>query len=135
MTTAAPSVPAPRTGPADPGERGALTIADSTVERIAAHAVAEVTGVGGAANRVLGITVGGETPDRSAKVSATVTAGTAALAVRLSIGYPQSVRDTTEAAREHLARRVEELTGLAVERVDITVTALHTETSETRRVQ
>ncbi|MFJ1768477.1 Asp23/Gls24 family envelope stress response protein [Amycolatopsis sp. NPDC088138] len=117
------------------GERGALTISDSAVERITARAVTEVAGIGGAATRVLGVAVGGETPDRGAKVTATVTAGTAALAVRLSIGYPQPVRETTEAARNHLTRRVGELTGLTVERVDITVTALHTDTAETRRVQ
>ncbi|MEA5363002.1 Asp23/Gls24 family envelope stress response protein [Amycolatopsis sp., V23-08] len=115
-------------------DRGTLTIADSAVERIAAHAVTEVDGVGGAATRVLGVAVGGETLDRSAKVTATVTGGTATLAVRLSVGYPQSVRKTTETTRDHLTRRVGDLTGLSVERVDITVTALHTETAETRRV-
>lgn len=115
-------------------DRGTLTIADSTVERIAAHAVTEVDGVGGAAGRVLGVAVGGETLDRSAKVTAAVTAGTATLAVRLSIGYPRPVRKTTETTRDHLTRRVEELTGLRVARVDITVTALHTEAAETRRV-
>ncbi|SEF38437.1 Uncharacterized conserved protein YloU, alkaline shock protein (Asp23) family [Amycolatopsis pretoriensis] len=131
MTTATTSAPAP----SDAGERGALTIGGTAVERIAATAVTEVDGVGGSASRVLGVSVGSEDLDRSAKVTATVAGDTASLTVRLSIGYPRSVRQTTDAVREHLISRVRELTGLAVERVDITVTALHTAQADTRRVQ
>lgn len=119
---------------ADPGDRGALTITDDAVERIAAHAVTEIAGVGGSASRVLGVAVGAENLDRGAKVAATVTGDTAALTVRLSISYPQPVRATTEATRDHLVNRVGHLTGLTVERVDITVTALHTETTTARRI-
>ncbi|HET6290530.1 MAG TPA: Asp23/Gls24 family envelope stress response protein [Amycolatopsis sp.] len=121
--------------PAEAGDRGVLTISDSTVQRIAAHAVTEVDGVGGAAGRVLGVAVGGEDLDNSAKVTAKVTGGTATLDVRLSISYPMSVSRTTENVRRHLMRRVEEFTGLAVSQVDITVTALHTAIAEKRRVQ
>jgi uncharacterized alkaline shock family protein YloU len=134
MTTASLAHTADRAASADPGDRGALTITDDAVERITAQAVTEISGVGGSASRVLGVVMGGENLDRGAKVTATVTGDTAALAVRLSISYPRSVRATTEAARDHLMSRVEELTGLTVERIDITVTALHTETAETRRV-
>ncbi|MFE6614402.1 Asp23/Gls24 family envelope stress response protein [Amycolatopsis sp. NPDC057786] len=115
--------------------RGALTVADGAVERIAARAITELDGVGGAASRVLGIAVGGEDPGQGAKVSAHVTGSTATLDVRLSVKYPLSVRATTESAREHLIRRVGELSGLAVTRVDITVTALHSTETETRRVR
>ena len=115
--------------------RGALTVADGAVERIAARAITELDGVGGSASRVLGIAVGGEDLDQGAKVSAHVTGSTATLDVRLSVKYPLSVRGTTESAREHLIRRVGELSGLAVTRVDITVTALHSTETETRRVR
>ncbi|KFU76628.1 Uncharacterized conserved protein YloU, alkaline shock protein (Asp23) family [Amycolatopsis lurida] len=115
--------------------RGALTVADGAVERIAARAITELDGVGGAASRVLGIAVGGEDLDQGAKVSAHVTGSTATLDVRLSVKYPLSVRATTESAREHLIRRVGELSGLAITRVDITVTALHSTETETRRVR
>lgn len=115
--------------------RGALTVADGAVERIAARAITELDGVGGAASRVLGIAVGGEDLDQGAKVSAHVTGSTATLDVRLSVKYPLSVRATAESAREHLIRRVGELSGLAVTRVDITVTALHSTETETRRVR
>ncbi|WP_051173809.1 Asp23/Gls24 family envelope stress response protein [Amycolatopsis orientalis] len=137
MTATLSTVPGATLGtaPADAGDRGVLTISDSTVQRIAAHAVTEVDGVGGAASRVLGVAVGGEDIDNSAKVTARVTGGTASLDVRISISYPMSVSRTTEDARRHLMRRVEEFTGLTVSRVDITVTALHTATAETRRVQ
>ncbi len=134
MTATLPS-PASTTAPAGIADRGVLTISDNTVERIAAHAVTEVDGVGGAASRVLGVAVGGEDLDNSAKVTAKVTGDTAALDVRISISYPMPVARTTENARRHLMRRVEEFTGLTVSHVDITVTALHTAAAETRRVR
>jgi uncharacterized alkaline shock family protein YloU len=115
-------------------DRGALLISDRTVERIATQAVTEIDGVGGSATRMLGVAVGGEDLDQSAKVTAQVRDDTVTLDVRLSISYPLSVAKTTEAAREHLRRRTTELTGLAVSHVDITVTALHTGATEPRRV-
>ncbi|MEU7788978.1 MULTISPECIES: Asp23/Gls24 family envelope stress response protein [unclassified Amycolatopsis] len=115
-------------------ERGALTIADQVVERLAVHAVREVEDVGGAAGRVLGLSVGGEDLDRSAKVSVRVDGEAVTLDVRLSIVYPASVARTTGRVREHLRQRVAELTGLTVTRVDITVTALHTTAATPRRV-
>jgi uncharacterized alkaline shock family protein YloU len=116
-------------------DRGELTIAEQVVQRLAAHAVLEVDDVGGAAGRVLGVSLGGEDLDHSAKVNARVADGTVTLDVRLSVVYPASVARTTQRAREHLVRRVEELTGLTVTRVDLTVTALHTATSPNRRVE
>ncbi|OLR91837.1 Asp23/Gls24 family envelope stress response protein [Actinokineospora bangkokensis] len=124
-----------QSGPVEPGERGALTVSGTVVERIAARAAREVDGVGGAAGRVLGIAVGAEDLDNSAKVTAKVAGGTASLDVRLSVSYPASVARTTDAAREHLVRRVHELTGLDVSRVDITVTALLSGATTTRRVR
>ena len=116
-------------------ERGVLTIAQQAVERLAAHAVLEVDDVGGAAGRVLGVSLSGEDLAHSAKVSARVGDGTVTLDVRISIVYPASVARTTERAREHLVQRVEALTGLEVTRVDLTVTALHTAAAQARRVE
>ncbi|WP_410655755.1 Asp23/Gls24 family envelope stress response protein [Amycolatopsis sp. lyj-112] len=134
MTATLPG-PAADAGSADEDDPGTLTISDSTVERIAARVVTEVDGVGGAASRVLGVAVGGEDLDNTAKVTAKVDGDTATLDVRLSLGYPLSVSRTTENVRKHLMRRVEEFTGLAVSRVDIIVTALHTAAPDARRVQ
>jgi uncharacterized alkaline shock family protein YloU len=116
------------------GDRGALTISDRAVERIAMQAVTEVDGVGGSATRMLGVAVGGADLDQAAKVTAQVREDTVTLDVRLSVSYPRSVAKTTEAAREHLRRRTAELTGLEVSHVDITVTALPTSAAEPRRV-
>ncbi|MGV9366693.1 Asp23/Gls24 family envelope stress response protein [Amycolatopsis sp. NPDC003731] len=115
-------------------DRGELVISGHAVERIAAHAAREIDGVGGAAGRVLGVALGGEDADRSVKVDAEVDGDRVRLATRLSIGYPASVARTTDHARTHLRERVSELTGLDVERVDITVTALHPPATSSRRV-
>ncbi|MCR6483575.1 Asp23/Gls24 family envelope stress response protein [Amycolatopsis sp. OK19-0408] len=115
-------------------ERGELVIAGQAVERIAAQAARELDDVGGAAGRVLGVALGGEDAERSVKVDAEVDGDRVRLATRLSITYPASVARTTEQARAHLRERVSELTGLDVERVDITVTALHPPATSSRRV-
>ncbi|MET8850748.1 Asp23/Gls24 family envelope stress response protein [Amycolatopsis sp. NPDC004625] len=115
-------------------ERGQLVISGHAVERIAAHATREVGDVGGAAGRVLGVALGGENADRPVKVAAEVDGGRVRLAARLSVAYPASVARTTEHARTHLRDRVSELTGLDVERVDITVTALHPPVRSSGRV-
>ncbi|WP_327323449.1 Asp23/Gls24 family envelope stress response protein [Streptomyces sp. NBC_01210] len=116
-------------------ERGSTTISDRTVERIATQALTEVDHIGGTAGRMLGVTVTSEHADRSASVTARVSDGEAALHVRLSVAYPQSVAHTAQDARAHLQRRVAAFTGLTVPRVDITVTALHAPDSHTRRVR
>lgn len=113
------------TGLAEPEDRGATTIAQRTVERLAAHAISEVPDAGGAAKRVFGMSIAGEDLDNAAQVSATILGQRATLDVRISVVYPASVGATTEAVREHLMRRVEEFTGISVRRVNITVTALH----------
>ncbi|WP_163507077.1 Asp23/Gls24 family envelope stress response protein [Fodinicola acaciae] len=97
-------------------DNGIVTISERAVERIAAHALTELSRHG-------------------AKVGAHVTAGSAILDVRLAIGYPQPVTAATEAARDHLTRRVEQYTGLTVSRVDIAVTALRAAESVRRRVR
>jgi uncharacterized alkaline shock family protein YloU len=132
MTTTLLS-PEPET--TDVGGHGRTTVADRAVERIAARLLTEVENVGGAARRMLGVTVGGEDPDRDAQVTAKVTGDTVTLEVRLSVTYPASVARTTENARSHLMRRVQELTGLPVSTVDIVVTALHSDVTNVRRVR
>ncbi|WP_409180907.1 Asp23/Gls24 family envelope stress response protein [Amycolatopsis sp. VS8301801F10] len=117
-----------------PEERGSLTISEHAVERMAAHAAGEIDRVGGAAGRTLGISLGGEALDRSAKTSARIAGGEVELDVRISLEYPAPVGATTERVRGHLRGEVERMTGMPVRRVGITVTALHTETAG-RRVE
>jgi uncharacterized alkaline shock family protein YloU len=114
---------------------GRTTLADRAVERVAVQAITEITDVGGTAHRMLGDTLSGSPEERSAQVAATVDDTTASLRVRLSIAYPASVARTTEQVRAHLIRRLHELTGLVVTRVDITVTALYLTRPGPRRVR
>jgi uncharacterized alkaline shock family protein YloU len=114
---------------------GRTTLADRAVERTAIQAITEIADVGGTARWMLGDTLGGPAEERSAQVSATVDDMTASLHVRLSIAYPASVARTTQQVRSHLIQRLHELTGLAVTRVDITVTALYNTQPGRRRVQ
>ncbi|MDD7926521.1 Asp23/Gls24 family envelope stress response protein [Actinomycetospora chibensis] len=116
------------------GERGSLSIDDTVVEKVAAAAAGEIDGVRGAARRVLGVPTGSDDGDGRPRVSARVTGQTAALEVRLSVVYPASVRATTEAVRSHLRDRVHALTELTVSRVDVSVAALTSTTTGTRRV-
>lgn len=115
--------------------RGRTTLSDQAVERVATQAVTEVADVGGAAHWLLGDTLTGAPGERAAQVSATVDETTTALHVRLSIAYPASVARTTEQVRDHLIRRLHELTGLVVTRVDITVVALYLDRPGPRRVR
>jgi uncharacterized alkaline shock family protein YloU len=115
--------------------RGRTTVGDRAVARITAQAVTEVEDVGGSAGRMLGVALGGDDLDNSAQVRAHVDGQAASLQVRLSVAYPASVAHTTERVRAHLLRRIQDLTGLAVSRVDITVTALHSSQPQERRVQ
>lgn len=115
--------------------RGRTTLSDRAVERVATQAVTEVADVGGAAHWLLGDTLNRTPEERSAQVSATADDTTAALHVRLSIAYPASVARTTEQVRDHLIRRLHELTGLVVTRVDITVVALYLDQPGPRRVR
>lgn len=133
-TATGPRSTAPGTS-ADPGDRGRLAIGDTAVARIAAHAAAEVDGVGGSAYRLLGIALGAEQAEEDVRVTAHVTGAVVALDVRLSVAYPMPVRRTTEEVREHLTRRVRHLTGLTASRVDITVTALHSAAVTVGRVR
>jgi uncharacterized alkaline shock family protein YloU len=121
----------------DPGHDlpGRTTLAGRAVERTTAQAITEIVDVGGTAHWTLGDALNGSPEERSAQVSATVDDTTAALHVRLSIAYPASVAHTTEQVRAHLFRRLHELTGLVVTRVDITVTALYLTQPGPRRVR
>lgn len=128
----------PATGPgASPhppaADRGELVIADQVVQKIGAAALTDVDGIGGAARRVLGVALGSDDPEGTARVAAHVDGGLVTLHVTCSVAYPRPVREVTERARAHLIERVGALTGLRVAQVDITVTALTSTTATGRR--
>lgn len=136
MTTTVPESPPAPPGPASPAtratgagadpaaeQRGRVDVADQVVEKIAVAALAETDGVGGATgtvDRMLGRDEAGGRP----RVTATVSGRSVRLDARISVTYPSPVAATCDRARVHVVRQVEELTGLGVARVDITVSAL-----------
>ena len=132
---APPDLPA-EPGLIDPAERGRLDIAPAVLEKLGTRLIAETDGVGGAARRVLGVALGTDAEDRSARVNATVDGAIALLDVRLSIAYPAPVGATCRRVRATLVERLSALTGLEVREVDITVVALtSTDATTSRRVQ
>ena len=107
-----------------PGQRGRTTIADRVVTRVAARAVAEVEQTGGAARQLIGITIGPQTGEGTARVSARTDGHLAMIQLRLSLAYPAPVRALTREVRRHVTERVTGLTGFEVRHVDIEVTRL-----------
>lgn len=113
-------------------ELGVISISDSAVQDIAALAAAEVPDAGGAAPRVLGRSVPGSRAlgmrptslDASPKARARVDGSVVTLDLSMSVRWPASVPEVTSAVREHVRDRVIELTGLTVQEVSISVTAL-----------
>jgi len=107
-----------------PGQRGRTTIADRVVTRVAARAVAEVEQTGGAARQLIGITIGPQTGEGTARVSARTDGHLAMIQLRLSLAYPAPVRALTREVRRHVIERVAGLTGFEVRHVDIEVVSL-----------
>ena len=107
-----------------PGQRGRTTIADRVVTRVAARAVAEVEQTGGAARQLIGITIGRQTGEGTARVSARTDGHLAMIQLRLSLAYPAPVRALTREVRRHVTERVTGLTGFEVRHVDIEVVSL-----------
>ena len=112
-------------------ERGATTIGDAVVAKIVGIATQEVEGVqtgGGTARAIGGFLdsvprpmsgVGGGSQTRG--VSVEVGAEEAAADLSMAIEYGRQIPQTTEAVRNNVINRVENLTGLRVTEVNITV--------------
>lgn len=107
----------------DPRSRGQLVLAKQVVEKIAGQVAAEVSTAGGRSGGFLGI---GSHADLSArpKVDVELAGRTATLALDIAVAYPVSIRQATDRVRQQVTRRVHELTGVEVTRVDITVVAV-----------
>lgn len=118
--------------PADPGQRGRLTIAPRVIERVAQRAVAEVDSATGSPARVLGIAM--STTGERARVSATVQGDAADVKVDMSVTWPAPVRDVTAQVRSRVATQLRDLAGIQHAHVAIRVSALHSEAQDQRRV-
>lgn len=146
MTTTAParSEPPAAAPPEGAGrtELGRITVDARVVAKIAARAVLEIPDAGGASPRVLGLNMPAAQPlglrrtalDSLPKTSAVTDGALTSIDVTLSVRWPASVSDVTNSVRQHLVRRVNELTGLTVAEVNITVSALITRLDPGSRV-
>ncbi|WP_137990163.1 Asp23/Gls24 family envelope stress response protein [Streptomyces vilmorinianum] len=99
--------------PVGPAGRGATTIADRVVAKIAVQAAREA----------LGVTVlrGGSSPHASVVVRRDV----ARVSVSLELGYPADLGRQCGAVRSHVTLRVRELAGMEVPEVAVHVERLH----------
>ena len=131
MTASTAVLPAASGSPPGRNELGAISINDRVVEKVAARAAAEIPDAGAAASRFLG-RVAGATALGARQTSLTalpkatvnVNGALAILDLSISVRWPASVPEVASAVREHVRSRVNELTGLTVTEVSISVTAL-----------
>ncbi len=106
------------------GERGGTLISDNVVSKIAGIAAQEVEGIqmGGGTARAVGgfldsVTSGGQTRG----VSVEVGEEEAAVDLSMAVEYGKAIPQISEAVRRNVINRVENLTGLRVTEVNITV--------------
>lgn len=108
------------------GERGNTTVSDAVVAKVAGVAAQEVEKVqmGGGATAAVGGFLGSVTGSAGLTrgVSVEVGAEEAAVDLTLAIEYGAQIPQTAQAVRRNVINRVENLTGLRVTEVNITVT-------------
>lgn len=119
-----------RTSPLE-SDRGTTTIGSSVVSAIAGRAVGEVDGVDpshggtslpGDTSRTVGEFVGGLSGGGGTRgVSVEVGEEQAAVDLTLNVIYGNPVHKVTDAVRKNVIKRVENLTGLEVTEVNVTV--------------
>lgn len=116
----------------EPRRRGRLVLPERVIEKIAGQAASEIAVASGRSGGVLGI---GADPDSDARprVEVDLSSVSADLSIKVGIAYPGSIRAATQQLREHVTRRVEELAGVDVRRVDIDVTFLTTGLDDRRK--
>ena len=109
--------------------RGTTTVADGVVAKIAGIAIQEIDGVhalGGGAARALGTLrekVGQK--DLTQGVSVEVGQTQVAVDVTLVVEYPHPLQQVADAARDAVYTAVEDLVGMEVTEVNITITDIH----------
>ena len=114
------------------GEMGSTTISSTVVSQIAGIAAQEVenaqmgggasAAVGGILQSVTGSVAGGSSGGNYSRgVSVEVGEEEAAVDLNMTVDYGQSIPRVTEAARRNVINRVENLTGLRVNEVNIQV--------------
>jgi uncharacterized alkaline shock family protein YloU len=142
MTAATAVEPAAPASAPGRNELGLISINDRVVEKMAARAAIEIPDAGAAASRFLGRSMAGASAlgarqtslTALPKASADVDGSLVNLDLSISVRWPASVPEVTDAVRENIRRRVGELAGLTVSEVSISVTALVTQLPAPPRV-
>ena len=107
-------------------ERGNITISNAVVSKVAGIAAQEVEGVqmGGGTSRAVGgvlDSVRGGASGTTRGVTVEVGEEETAIDLSLAVEYGRSIPQVSEAVRSNVIRRVENLVGLRVTEVNITV--------------
>ncbi len=116
--------------------RGQTIIAPAVVEKIAGRAASEVDGVLGVHSSGFGRLTDlltGDSDKRTASATADVDRTSAGVDLNVSVRYPQPVGRLAAQVRKHVKQRVQEMTGLEVTEINITVPELVTETERPPR--
>jgi len=107
-------------------DRGHTIITPRVVEKIAGRAASEVDGVGGVQSSALGrfadLFTGSD--KREAQAHAEVDRASTAVDIVVSVRYPEPVGAVANRVRQHVIKRLHELTGLQVGEVNITIPEL-----------
>lgn len=119
----------------DSGQRGDLVIGARVVEKVAVQAVHQVGAAGGAARRVLGVTVGELTETSDARVSAEVDGDVAVVTVTMGVHWPASITAVADQVRRRIREEVVAVTGIAVRRIDLEVVSLDVPRHDRARVR
>jgi uncharacterized alkaline shock family protein YloU len=112
-------------------EKGATTIADAVVTKVAGIATREVGGVyqlGGGVARAMGAVtqrLPGSGDNTTQGVSVEVGEKEAAVDLKVVVEYGESIPKVSQAIRENVIRRIEGITGLTVTEVNVAVNDLH----------
>lgn len=114
-----------------PEQRGRTVIEDTVLQRIAAYAAAEVPGVaptGSGLDKVVGRLL--------PKADARVAGSRARVQLDIAVTWPHPLATVAATVREHVTERLQDLTGLTVDAVDVEVARVVPATeSAQRRVQ
>lgn len=102
------------------------------IAKIAGQAALEAQGIGSGAGGFMGI---GSKANFGARPHAKAEVFGRAVLLRLELGvhFGAPIQATLSAARAHITERVEALTGLSVRQVDVSITWVHQDRSETKK--
>jgi uncharacterized alkaline shock family protein YloU len=107
------------------GDRGTTTISDGVVSKIAGMSAQEVEGVhmGGSASRTAGGLLGSVTGSESQTRGVSVEVGKIETAIDLKMGieYGRNILQSVEEVRQRITERVQNMTGLRVTELNVTI--------------